>query len=164
MSNLLWDSSAIVKLLHREEYSSFYIKLFENRNFVHFASEISKVEIHHAIRRKYFDYLGSLNKYERARIEASILKQILPDSIILNSWRSRVSRAFSFIVVDSLVIKEAELLVLGFDIRSLDAIILATLKCHFTQEKDIAFISADKRQLSVAEALRMKILRPERSE
>jgi len=135
MKNLFWDSSAIVKPAHIEQDSDYFNKIFNDEESRHFASAISMVEATGAIMKKQRDSLTKTKKNHHNSILKDFSIQKGPFLKTWNYWRFSKSKSFSFIMRGAETIREAESLIIANEMRTLDAIILATLLIHLGDDK-----------------------------
>ncbi len=141
------DTSALIKRYHREMGTEKVNQLFEEilvRKSDAFISYLGVLEAVSAITR---------HKKELGSSYSKVMKGVLME----------VSENLSIIPIDDEVVTTSMKMVLTHNIRSLDAIHLATaviIKSYLN--KEIIFISSDKELLNAAEIEGFKVLNPEK--
>lgn len=143
-----FDTSAIIKIYHREKGSDIAILLFENESSENYLSQLVITEFTCAMYRK-------LRRHEIAE-EKDVLQSI---------GKFSVDIAYENILeIDTLIFTEAKNLIIKwgnqFSLKTLDALHLASL-VQLSQFTETTFISADKKLCDVVTAMGYDIINPE---
>ena len=144
MINCFWDSSALAKLYHIEDGSDQAALIFADPEYLHFASDLSKVEIRHVLGRHFRE--GKLEK----RLMDVVIRRFSLDSL----------ERIQFIGLNDDIINEAGSIALNYAVKSLDALILATLEEFRHSSQRTIFISSDSKQIKLAEELGYEVTSP----
>ena len=140
MSLAYFDTSALVKNYVQEAGSTPVRELLARYEFV--SSAIAPIEIHSAVRRRHRQGEMSRQSY------ASILSRVKQDRLF---WQ----------LVEPVpqVLAKAEEIVAAYNVRSLDALHLASaIIIQDSIETIIPFVTADDRQLSAARDCKLEVI------
>lgn len=137
MKRYFLDTSALVKIYHREEGSDYCLELYSNHSHL-IISELARVELHSAIYRK----------QREKQLNAKALK------VVLQKFTNDCEGRYEVLQVASLVYDEACSLlsryVSMYGLRTLDSLQLATFLNYCEKDQD-CFVCADKKLSAVVE-------------
>lgn len=138
-----FDTSAVVKVYHQEEGSDRVLPIYRSRDSI-VISEIAKVE-----------FLSTLHKkFRTGEINADTLEAVRGRFLVDCSSRFIVVHVASFIVDAALVLLESH--AKTSHLFSLDALQIATISV--IADKDITFVCADKRLVSLVRTMEYPVL------
>jgi len=138
MKRYFLDTSALVKIYHREDGTDYCLELYANHSHI-IISELARVELHSAIYRK------QREKQLNAKALNAVLKIFNQDC----EGRYEVLQIASLVYDDacSLLSKYASL----YGLRTLDSLQLATFLNYCEKDQD-CFVCADKKLSTVVES------------
>jgi predicted nucleic acid-binding protein len=144
---LFLDTSALIKLFHREIRTDFVIQLVNDPQNKSWISELTIIEF----------FSATYRLYRESRINDEELNNAV------NGFDKECDR-FNIISLNEAVIREArELLTkLGKSIplRSLDALQLASYNLVYEENKDWAFVTSDSRLIQIFQITGGKVINP----
>ncbi len=144
---LFLDTSALIKLFHREIKTDFVIQLINDPQNKSWISELTIIEF----------FSATYRLYRESRINDEELNNAV------NGFDKECDR-FNIVSLNEAVIKEArELLTnLGKSIplRSLDALQLASYNLVYEENKDWAFVTSDARLIQIFRITGGKVINP----
>jgi predicted nucleic acid-binding protein len=145
---LFFDTSALVKLFHREIGTDFVMQIVNNTQNKLCISELTIIEFFNAMYRL----------YRELHINDEQLSNLICEF-------DRECNRFLIVSLNEIVIKEARqiLINLGKNIplRSLDALQLASYNLVYENGKDWAFVTSDNRLIEVLQSIGMKVINPQ---
>jgi predicted nucleic acid-binding protein len=137
MKRYFLDTSALVKIYHREEGSDFCLELYANHSHI-FISELARVELHSAVYRK--------QREKQLNVKAL--------NAVRKMFEQDCEGRYEVLQVASLVYDEACSLLSRYatmyGLRTLDSIQLATFLNYCEKDQD-CFVCADKKLSAVVE-------------
>lgn len=137
MKRYFLDTSALVKIYHREPGSEYCLELYSNHSHL-IISELARVELHSAILRKQRD----------KELNAKALKAVL------QKFTYDCEERYEVLQIASLVYDEACSLLSRYTalhgLRTLDSLQLATFLNYCEKDQD-CFVCADKKLSAVVE-------------
>jgi predicted nucleic acid-binding protein len=138
------DTSALVKIYHREEGSKYCLKLYVDRSSL-IISELARVELHSAIFRK----------QREKGLNVKALKAVL------QKFEYDCEVRYEILNVASLVYDEACRLLSRYaamyGLRTLDSLQLATFLSYCEKDQD-CFVCADRKLSSIVECEGIKVV------
>jgi predicted nucleic acid-binding protein len=131
------DTSALVKIYHREEGSDYCLELYSNHSHL-IISELARVELHSAIFRK----------QREKQLNVKALKAVLQKFTYDCEGRYEVLQVASLVYDEacSLLSRYASM----YGLRTLDSLQLATFLNYCEKDQD-CFVCADKKLSAVVE-------------
>lgn len=137
MKRYFFDTSALVKIYHREAGSEYCLELYSNQSHL-IISELARVELHLAVYRK----------QREKDLNAKALKAVLQRFVFDSEERYEVLQIGSLVYDDACSLLSKYAVVYG--LRTLDSLQLATFLNYCEREKD-SFVCADKKLSAVVE-------------
>ena len=137
MKRYFLDTSALVKIYHREDGSDYCLELYANRSDI-IISELARVELHSAVYRK--------QREKQLNIKAL--------NAVVKMFRQDCDEKYEVLQIASLVYDEACSLLSRYSnlygLRTLDSLQLATFLNYCEKDRD-CFVCADKKLTAVVE-------------
>ena len=143
MSNLFFDTSALVKRYHDEPGTETVDALIEGGDGI-VISSLAIVETASAFRRKY--NRGHVEKESMEQLLAAFFQEALEDFQIIPMEESIVQFSFDLVLDD--------------DLRTLDSLQLAAALSIGADGENVTFVSADMELISIAESRGLAALNP----
>jgi predicted nucleic acid-binding protein len=145
---LFFDTSALIKLFHREIGTNFVVQIVNDTQNKVWISELTIIEFFNAMYRL----------YRELHINDEELSNLIYEF-------DRECNRFIIVSLNETVIKEArELLTkLGknFQLRSLDALQLASYNLVYENDKDWAFVTSDTKLIQILQNIGIKVINPQ---
>jgi len=145
---LFFDTSALVKLFHREIGTDFVIQIVNDTQNKVWISELIIIEFFNAMYRL----------YRELHINDEGLSNLIYEF-------DRECNRFIIVSLNETVIKEARELLINFGknipLRSLDALQLASYNLVYENGKDWTFVTSDDRLIQILQSISMKVINPQ---
>ena len=137
MKRYFFDTSALVKIYHREDGSDFCLELYANHSHI-IISELARVELYSAVYRK--------QREKQLNVKAL--------NAVLKMFKQDCEGRYEVLQVASLIYDEACSLLSRYSnlygLRTLDSLQLATFLNYCEKDQD-CFVCADKKLTAVVE-------------
>jgi predicted nucleic acid-binding protein len=145
---LFFDTSALIKLFHREIGTDFVMQIVNDTQNRVWISELTIIEFFNAIYRL----------YRELHINDEQLSNLICEF-------DRECNRFFIVSLNEAVIKEAREILSSFGknipLRSLDALQLASYNLVYENSKDWAFVTSDDRLIQILQSIGMKVINPQ---
>ena len=145
---LFFDTSALVKLFHKEIGTNFVIQIVNDTQNKVWISELTIIEFFNAMYRLYREL--HINDEELSNLIYEFDKEC---------------NRFFIVSLNEAVIKEAREILISFGknipLRSLDALQLASYNLVYENGKDWAFVTSDDRLIQILQSIGMKVINPQ---
>ena len=145
---LFFDTSALVKLFHREIGTDFVIQIVNDTQNKVWISELIIIEFFNAMYRLYREL--HINDEELSNLIYEFDKEC---------------NRFLIVSLNEAVIKEAREILINFGknipLRSLDALQLASYNLVYENDKDWAFVTSDTKLVQILQNIGIKVINPQ---